>query len=113
MAEKEVYGMLIDYEYCTGCHTCEVACAQEYNWEEGVSGMKVMEIVEKLPNEKYYLVYFPFPTEACSLCIGRVRKGLEPQCVKHCMARCLEFGPVDDLLKKMKDKKRTVIFRPR
>ncbi|MFC1640021.1 4Fe-4S binding protein [Gemmatimonadota bacterium] len=21
------YGLLIDYEYCTGCHACEVACA--------------------------------------------------------------------------------------
>jgi len=20
------YGLLIDYEYCTGCHTCEIAC---------------------------------------------------------------------------------------
>ncbi|RLF04803.1 MAG: oxidoreductase, partial [Thermoprotei archaeon] len=25
------YGLLIDYEYCTGCHTCEVACKQEHN----------------------------------------------------------------------------------
>lgn len=20
------YGLLIDYAYCTGCHTCEIAC---------------------------------------------------------------------------------------
>ena len=20
------YGLLVDYDYCTGCHTCEVAC---------------------------------------------------------------------------------------
>ncbi len=113
MEGKEIYGMLIDYEYCTGCHTCEVACAQEYDWEEGISGMKVMEIVEKLPNEEYYLVYLPFPTEVCSLCLGRIKKGQEPQCVKHCMAKCLEFGRLEDLMEKMKIKRRTVIFRPR
>lgn len=113
MKEKETYGLLIDYEYCTGCHTCEVACAQEYNFDEGISGMKVIEIVEKLPNEKYYLAYFPFPTEVCSLCLRRIKKGLEPQCVKHCMSRCLEFGRLEDLIEKMKGKKRMAIFRPK
>jgi serine/threonine protein kinase len=24
------YGLLIDYEYCTGCHSCEVACQMEH-----------------------------------------------------------------------------------
>ncbi|MDW8001635.1 MAG: oxidoreductase [Deltaproteobacteria bacterium] len=113
MEDKDIYGILIDYEYCTGCYTCVVACAQEYGYEPGVSGMRVMEIVEKLPNEKYYLVYLPFPTEVCTLCIGRVKRGLEPQCVKHCMSRCLDFGPLESLIKKMKEKKRTVLFRPR
>ena len=23
-------GLLIDYEYCTGCHACEVACAEAH-----------------------------------------------------------------------------------
>jgi Fe-S-cluster-containing dehydrogenase component len=113
MGEKEVYGMLIDYEYCTGCHTCEVACAQEYNWEEGISGMRVMEIVERLPNNRYHLLYFPFLTEVCTLCIGRVKKGQEPQCVKHCMAKCLEFGPLEELVIKMKERRKTALFRPR
>ena len=25
------YGILVDYDYCTGCHTCEVACQQEHD----------------------------------------------------------------------------------
>ena len=27
MAEK--YGLLIDYTWCTGCHSCEIACKVE------------------------------------------------------------------------------------
>ena len=23
------YALLIDYEYCTGCHSCEIACRNE------------------------------------------------------------------------------------
>ncbi len=73
---KPEYGLLIDYEYCTGCHTCEVACAQEYGWEAGMSGMKVIEVVQKLPHDKAYLAFLPFPTELCVLCARRTRAGL-------------------------------------
>ena len=39
MSKKPEYGLLIDYEYCTGCYTCQVACAQEYNWPAGMGGI--------------------------------------------------------------------------
>ena len=54
MPKNSEYGLLIDYEYCTGCYTCQVACAQEYNWPAGMGGMKVIEIVQKLPNDQAY-----------------------------------------------------------
>ena len=113
MSEKEEHGLLIEYEYCTGCFTCVVACAQEYGWPAGMSGMKVIEVVENLPKGKNYLAYLPFPTELCVLCAGRRKKGLQPACVQHCMARCLKCGPVDDLAKEMAGKKRMVIWKPR
>lgn len=112
MEEKKVYGILIDYEFCTGCRTCEVACAQEYDHEGEVRGVRVMEIVQELPKGDHYLTYFPFFTEVCSLCLRKVRKGEKPECVKHCMARCLEFGEIEDLSEKMKKKRRTAVFRP-
>ena len=28
MAKKPQYGLLIDYEYCTGCYACRVACSR-------------------------------------------------------------------------------------
>ena len=32
------YAILIDYDYCTGCHTCEVACQQEHDYPAGTRG---------------------------------------------------------------------------
>ena len=34
------YGLLIDYHYCTGCLSCEVACQQEHNHPAGKSGIR-------------------------------------------------------------------------
>jgi Fe-S-cluster-containing dehydrogenase component len=107
------YGLLIDYEYCTGCHACEVACKQEYNHPPGRGGMKVMEVLEELPNSKMYLAYIPFPTELCVLCAPRIKRGEEPACVKHCMANCMKFGKVEELAKEASRKARQVLWVPR
>jgi Fe-S-cluster-containing dehydrogenase component len=107
------YGLLIDYEYCTGCHTCEVACAQEYRWPAGMGGIKVMEVVQPLPKDKAYLTFIPFPTELCILCKPRTNKGLSPACVMHCMAGCMKYGRVEELAKEMGKKARMVLWVPR
>lgn len=111
--KKHEYGLLIDYEYCTGCHTCEIACSQEYGWPAGMAGIKVMEVVQRMPNDKAYLAYLPFPTELCILCAPRTGKGLEPACVQHCMAACMKHGRIEELAKEMGKKPRTVLWVPR
>ena len=57
-----------------------------------MSGMRVVEMVQKLPNDKAYLAFIPFPTELCILCAPRTKKGLDPACVKHCMAHVIKWG---------------------
>ena len=113
MSESSGYGLLIDYEYCTGCYSCQVACAQEYRWPAGMSGIKVIEVVERLPKDREYLVYLPFPTELCMLCTARTKKGLEPSCVQHCMAACIKYGKLEELAKEMGKKPRMVLWSPR
>lgn len=113
MVEKSSYGLLINYEYCTGCHTCVVACSQEYGWPAGMAGMKVMEVVENLPNDKAYLAFLPFPTELCILCRPRTRRGEDPACVKHCMASCIRYGTIEELSKEMNGKPRMVLWKPK
>ena len=113
MKNRTKSGLLIDYEYCTGCYTCQVACAQEYRRPAGMAGMQVIEMVQQLPSGKAYLSFIPFPTELCTLCARRINKGLEPACVKHCMARCIKCGPVEDLSREMTKKGRMVLWAPR
>jgi len=114
MAENKCeYGLLIDYEYCTGCYACQVACAQEYNWPAGIGGIRVTEIVENLPNDKHYLKFIPMPTEICVLCAGRTAKGQKPACVQTCMAACMKYGTIDELAEEMKKKPRQVLWVPK
>jgi len=111
--KKPEFGLLIDYEYCTGCHSCELACAQEYNHKPGIRGIKVFEVEQTLPNGGEYLAFFPFPTETCLLCPHLTREGLEPACVKHCMAACMKHGKIEELAKELSRKPRMVLWVPR
>ncbi len=105
-------GLLIDYEYCTGCHTCEVACKQEHNHPAGEWGIKVNENIV-VRSQKVTIDYIPFPTQCCDLCRHRTSQGLLPACVKHCQADCMRYGTIAELSKVMENKPRTVLFAPR
>ena len=105
-------GLLIDYEYCTGCHTCEVACKQEHNYPAGNWGIKVTEYVLET-FDKVAIDYIPFPTDLCDLCVRKTKSGEQPSCVKHCQAFCMYYGPVTELVKKMENKAKTALFAPR
>ena len=37
-------GILINYEYCTGCHSCEIACQNERGLPGDQWGIKVLEL---------------------------------------------------------------------
>jgi len=108
------FGLLIDYEYCTGCYACEVACAQEFRRKPQITkGIKLIEIEQQVSKSRAYLAYLPFPTENCTLCVHLTRKGDEPACVKSCMAACMKHGAIDVLAKEMVKKPRMVLFAPR
>jgi Fe-S-cluster-containing dehydrogenase component len=104
--------LLIDYNYCTGCHTCEVACQQEHDFPAGKNGIIVTEYVYETP-VKVSIDYLPFPTDLCDLCINRYREGQEPACVKHCQAACMRFGSIEELAKEMELRPKMVLFAPR
>ncbi len=105
-------GMLVDYTYCTGCSACEVACKQEYGRKAGVvGGVKVMELIHELPSGKLDITNYPVFTKVCSFCAGRVKKGLKPSCVIHCMAGVLKFGPVEELACESFKKRKSVLWK--
>ena len=106
-------GLLIHYDYCTGCHTCEVACQQEHDFPAGKCGIKVTEFVYQADKKPVAVDYLPFPTELCDLCINRHKEGEKPACVKHCQSFCMTFGDVEQLAKEMVSKSRSVLFSPK
>ena len=109
------YGLLIDNQYCTGCHSCEVACKNERDLPHGQWGIKILELGPwKLEDGKHWEYrYVPVPTSSCDLCEARVAEGKHPSCVHHCLASAMEFGTLEELAAKMSEKgKMASIFIP-
>jgi Fe-S-cluster-containing dehydrogenase component len=106
-------GLMIDYQYCSGCHSCEVACKQEHNYPAGKGGLHLNEIITELPDKRLRIDYLPFPTAYCDLCVARVSKGELPACVKHCQAAVMYYGSVAELAAIMEDKPHAVLYTPK
>ena len=97
------YGLLIDNYWCTGCHTCEIACRNEHDLPIGQYGIKMLvngpwELMEE---GKWEHTYYPVITEYCDFCADRLARGEVPSCQFHCLASVIEYGPLDELAKKM------------
>ncbi|UWG98957.1 oxidoreductase [Dehalobacter sp. DCM] len=108
------YGLMIDYEWCSGCQSCEVACKNEKGLPLGKWGIKVLELGPwEIEPKKYEWNYIPVPTSYCDLCADRVAKGEQPSCALHCLASVIEYGPVEELARKMAVKgKKVNMFVP-
>ena len=105
-------GLLIEYEFCSGCHACEVACKQEHDYPVGTGGIHMNEIHTKLANGRLRIDNVPFPTAYCDLCPSRTAEGEAPACVKHCQAQVMYYGEIAELAEIMAEKSHCVMFTP-
>ena len=106
-------GLLINYNYCTGCHSCEVACKKEHSFAKGEYGIKVFDYGPALmPNGRYDFFYLPAPTDLCDMCADRLVEGKLPACVHNCQSKVMEYGDVEELAKKMTTIAKCVLFAP-
>lgn len=106
------YGLLIDYEFCTGCHSCETACKVEHDLPQGQWGIKLTQIgPTEIAPDKWDFHFVPVPTGLCDLCADRVAEGRWPTCVHHCQAQVMEYGSVDELTAHM-NKKFMALYLP-
>lgn len=97
-----LYGLLIDYNYCSGCRTCEIACQQEHGYDMLRQGLTLATIGPfPLPNERWQFDNLPLHTPYCNHCASRIAKGKKPACVHHCQAGCIEFGEVSELVTRL------------
>ncbi len=87
------YGLLIDYYYCTGCKSSDVACGIEHGIPVGQFGIKVHHNGpwEYAP-DKWQISDIHTPTYLCDLCAERVAQGKQPSCVHNCIADCMRYG---------------------
>ena len=76
-------GILINYDYCTGCHSCEVACKKELGLPKGEFGIKLTETGPyeysgkegSSPKERWEWTWLPVVTKACDMCAERTGVG--------------------------------------
>lgn len=106
--------LLIDYEFCTGCHSCEVTCKHELDLEEGLWGIKLLEFGPvEIEKDLWERICLPYPTMLCDLCQDRVANGKLPACVHNCPAACMQYGTVGELAEQAAYKPMRVLFVPR
>ena len=113
MANIGEYGLLIDYQYCSGCHACEVACKKEHDLPKGDFGIKVLvDGPRRCSDGVWEFDNIPVPTHLCDLCAARVEAGKLPTCVHHCQAGVMVYGTLEELAAKAKAaaKDKMVIF---
>jgi anaerobic dimethyl sulfoxide reductase subunit B (iron-sulfur subunit) len=112
------YGLLIDYEFCSGCETCVVACKEEHDLPVGKWGIRVYQDGPWQKDDtddqgrSFNYNKIPVPTDLCDLCADRVAAGKKPTCVHHCQADVMMFGPLEELAKELARKPRQVLWAP-
>ncbi len=95
------YALLIDTNWCTGCHSCEIACQVEHGYPADQFGIKLNHVGPwEISEDVWQDEWVPVPTKQCDTCASRRAKGKLPSCVQHCQAACIEFGEADQLLEK-------------
>lgn len=104
-------GLLLDYTWCTGCHSCELSCQVKNELPDGQFGIIINEIGpwEYAP-KKWQYTYIPVLTDQCNLCADRIAEGKQPSCVQHCQANCIKIVPIDEALKVMKENDKTLFM---
>jgi len=108
-----VYGLLIDYEYCTGCASCEVSCKEEHGYPVGKWGIRVLdEGPWEIEDGVFNWNKIPVPTDLCDLCAERTAKGREPICVHHCLANVIRYDTVENLAARLQEKSKQLLIVP-
>lgn len=86
----------VDGEKCTGCLGCLMACPYG-------ARQPYPEEVEHFPGrgltpyeDLAYRGHRRGVVGKCDFCLHRIEKGLEPACVRSCMAKARYFGDLDD-----------------
>jgi formate dehydrogenase iron-sulfur subunit len=94
------YGtVVIQDDVCNGCGYCIVACPF------GVIGRRERDSgVERFGSGAH-----DGGAHKCTLCYDRLKGGLEPACAKACPTDSIQFGPLDELIARARDRYEQVL----
>ena len=112
------YGLLIDYEYCTGCESCVISCKEEHHFPVGKQGIRVLDEGpwqkddSKDEGNCFNWNKIPVPTDLCDLCAARVGRRREPSCVHNCLASVMKFGTIEEMAAELAKKPKQVLWAP-
>lgn len=96
--------LFLNYKYCSGCHSCELACRNELGLGLGEWGIKVHEDGPRQNKDgSWHWNYYAVPTELCDLCAERVAEGQQPSCVQTCLGSALHYGSVEECGKMLEE----------
>ena len=102
--------LVVDYDYCSGCDSCEIACQQEHGFAPDQYGIKLTQVgPDQITERKWQYDFVPVPTDRCDRCAKRQDSGKVPSCVQHCQAGCIYVGTLDEVSDKL-GKGKVVLF---
>lgn len=89
--------MLLNYRWCTGCHSCELACQVQHGLAPEQFGIKLNEVGPfQRTDGRWEYTYVPVLTGQCDLCARRQAAGKLSSCVQVCQANCLQLLDADE-----------------
>lgn len=106
--------VLVDGNWCFGCHSCEVACQMEKKLPEtDQMGIQVAKLgvwnYEVNGKEEWQNTFYAIPTDLCDGCAGRLGEGKQPVCATVCPAQALKFGNYEDLAKEVTNARQMLV----
>ncbi len=97
--EKKPIGMLLDYEMCSGCYTCQTACRETNHYGYDEQWMQVIRRDPYFVDGKLRMYHLVAPSlDKCAQCYENDPDTL---CTKTCSSAALFVGPVDELISEM------------
>lgn len=101
--------MLVDTNWCFGCHSCEITCQVRWGMDPEQGGIRVAAVgpwsYDSDGVEKWQHDYVPIPTDQCRACWSA---GEQPPCATVCQSQCLKFGEFDELAAEVSGPKQLV-----
>lgn len=97
MATKQAF--LIEYEYCSGCSSCVLACQLEHDLPAEKKGITLTQVgPDQLGERTWQFDNIPVITDRCDRCADRQGKGKRPLCEQSCQSGCIKIDTLENLV---------------